>query len=69
MLAQAVGPALRFHLVELLDLMLATGLSESLCQTLTDLATCIPHSLPGIQGKSLHSQEILHLLNVINRHH
>ncbi|KAF9952831.1 phosphatidylinositol kinase- protein kinase tor1 [Mortierella alpina] len=53
MLAQAVGPALRFHLVELLDLMLATGLSEALCQTLTDLATCIPHSLPGIQDRLL----------------
>ncbi len=53
MLAQAVGPALALHLVELLDLMLTTGLSEALCHTLTDLATYIPHSLPGIQGTLL----------------
>ncbi|KAG0200191.1 phosphatidylinositol kinase- protein kinase tor1 [Mortierella sp. GBA30] len=53
MLARAMGPALRFHLVELLDLMLATGLSEGLCQTLTDLSTYIPHSLPEIQDRLL----------------
>ncbi|KAG0362437.1 phosphatidylinositol kinase- protein kinase tor1 [Gamsiella multidivaricata] len=53
MLARSVGQALQYHLGELLDLMLATGLSEPMCQSLTDLSTYIPHSLPGIQERLL----------------
>lgn len=50
MLAQAVGLGITRHMSELLDLMLATGLSEPMCQSLTDIATHIPPSLPVIQG-------------------
>lgn len=50
MLAQAMGLGITRHMSELLDLMLATGLSEPMCQSLTDIATHIPPSLPVIQG-------------------
>lgn len=50
MVAQAVGQALENQLPELLDLMLYAGLSESMSKSLADIATYIPHALPGIQG-------------------
>lgn len=50
MLATAVGSALTKHMHELLDLMFAYGLSESLVMALQDLATNIPPLLPTIQG-------------------
>lgn len=50
MLANAVGQALTKHMHELLELMFATGLSEPLRQSLTDLSNCIPPLLPIIQG-------------------
>ncbi|KAF9295116.1 phosphatidylinositol kinase- protein kinase tor1, partial [Mortierella antarctica] len=53
MLAQAMGLGVTRHMSELLDLMLATGLSEPMCQSLTDIATHIPPSLPVIQGHAL----------------
>ncbi|KAG0305001.1 phosphatidylinositol kinase- protein kinase tor1 [Dissophora globulifera] len=53
MLAQAVDQTMEYRLSELLDLMLASGLSEPMCQSLTDLATYIPHSLPNIQERLL----------------
>ncbi|KAG0095495.1 phosphatidylinositol kinase- protein kinase tor1 [Podila epicladia] len=53
MLAQAMGLGITRHMSELLDLMLATGLSEPMCQSLTDIATHIPPSLPVIQGHAL----------------
>ncbi|KAF9190501.1 phosphatidylinositol kinase- protein kinase tor1 [Haplosporangium sp. Z 767] len=59
MLAQAVGPALEGHLPELLDLMLTAGLSEPMCQSLTDLSTYIPQSLPGIQDRLLNMISIM----------
>lgn len=52
MLATAVGSALTKHMHELLDLMFAYGLSESLVLALQDLATNIPPLLPTIQGVS-----------------
>lgn len=54
MLAQAMGLGITRHMSELLDLMLATGLSEPMCQSLTDIATHIPPSLPVIQGIKRH---------------
>ncbi|KAG0343766.1 phosphatidylinositol kinase- protein kinase tor1 [Podila humilis] len=53
MLAQAMGLGLTRHMSELLDLMLATGLSEPMCRSLTDIATHIPPSLPVIQDRLL----------------
>ncbi|KAF9352686.1 phosphatidylinositol kinase- protein kinase tor1 [Mortierella sp. NVP85] len=53
MLAQAVGPSMACHLAELLELMLAAGLSEPMCQSFTDLSANIPHSLPAIQERLL----------------
>jgi len=50
MLANAVGQALTKHMHELLELMFATGLSEPLRQSLSDLSNCIPPLLPIIQG-------------------
>jgi len=50
MLANAVGQALTKHMHELLELMFATGLSEPLRQSLSDLSSCIPPLLPVIQG-------------------
>lgn len=50
MLATAVGQALTKHMHELLDIMLAQGLSEALTQALSDLAHYIPPLLPTIQG-------------------
>ncbi|KAF9437779.1 phosphatidylinositol kinase- protein kinase tor1 [Entomortierella beljakovae] len=52
-LAQAIGQPMESYLPELLDLMLSTGLSEPMCQTLTDLTTHIPHSLANIQDRLL----------------
>jgi FKBP12-rapamycin complex-associated protein len=51
MLATAVGSALTKHMHELLDLMFAYGLSESLVVALVDLSTNIPPLLPTIQGQ------------------
>lgn len=53
MLATAVGSALTKHMHELLDLMFAYGLSESLVLALQDLATNIPPLLPTIQERLL----------------
>ncbi|KAF9899171.1 phosphatidylinositol kinase- protein kinase tor1, partial [Lobosporangium transversale] len=53
MLAQAVGPFMDYHVAKLLDLMFATGLSEPLIQSLTDISTYIPYSLSGIQERLL----------------
>ncbi|ORZ10331.1 phosphatidylinositol kinase Tor2 [Lobosporangium transversale] len=53
MLANAVGQALTKHMHELLELMFATGLSEPLRQSLTDLSNCIPPLLPIIQERLL----------------
>ncbi|KAF8928817.1 armadillo-type protein [Dissophora ornata] len=53
MLAEAVGQTMGYHLAELLDLMLATGLSEPMCQSLKDIATYIPYSLSDIQERLL----------------
>ncbi|KAI5794446.1 armadillo-type protein [Peziza echinospora] len=53
MLATAVGQALTKHMHELLDLIFACGLSESLTQALVDLAHYIPPLLPIIQEKLL----------------
>ncbi|KAF9116461.1 phosphatidylinositol kinase- protein kinase tor1 [Mortierella sp. AM989] len=53
MLAQAVGQTMEIYIPELLDLMLKTGLSEPMCQSLTDISTYIPRSLSGIQGRLL----------------
>ncbi len=50
MLAIAVGPMLTKYIHEILDFMLSSGLSESLCQALVDLVTHIPPLLPTIQG-------------------
>ncbi|KAF9147911.1 phosphatidylinositol kinase- protein kinase tor1, partial [Linnemannia schmuckeri] len=50
MVAEAVGPALEYQLPELLDLMLYAGLSEPMSKSLADIATYIPHALPGIQA-------------------
>lgn len=52
MLATAVGKALTKHMHELLELMFAFGLSESLRAALVDLAHHIPPLLPMIQGAS-----------------
>lgn len=57
MLATAVGSALTKHMHELLDLMFAYGLSESLVMALQDLATNIPPLLPTIQGTSISSRD------------
>ncbi|KAF9172143.1 phosphatidylinositol kinase- protein kinase tor1 [Mortierella sp. AD011] len=59
MLAQAVGQSMGFYLSELLDLMLATGLSEAMCQSLTDLSIYIPHSLSGIQERLLNTISLI----------
>ncbi|KAF9279781.1 phosphatidylinositol kinase- protein kinase tor1 [Linnemannia elongata] len=59
MVAQAVGQALENQLPELLDLMLYAGLSESMSKSLADIATYIPHALPGIQ------ERLLNLLSII----
>ncbi|KAG0070756.1 phosphatidylinositol kinase- protein kinase tor1, partial [Linnemannia elongata] len=59
MVAQAVGQALEYQLPELLDLMLYAGLSESMSKSLADIATYIPHALPGIQ------ERLLNLLSII----
>lgn len=53
MLATAVGQALTKHMHELLDLMFAYGLSESLVRALIDLSTHIPPLLPTIQERLL----------------
>ncbi|KAG0044728.1 phosphatidylinositol kinase- protein kinase tor1 [Gryganskiella cystojenkinii] len=53
MLANAVGQALTKHMHELLELMFATGLSEHLRQSLSDLSNCIPPLLPVIQERLL----------------
>ncbi|KAF8978704.1 phosphatidylinositol kinase- protein kinase tor1 [Entomortierella lignicola] len=59
MIAQAVGQAMEYYLPELLDLMLATGLSEPMCQSLTDLSTYIPHSLQVIQERLLNTISLI----------
>jgi len=50
MLAKAVGPTLSPHMSELLDLMLMTGLSAEMCQSLAVLSVQIPDLLAGVQG-------------------
>lgn len=50
MLASSVGQALTKHMHELLDLMIAYGLSEPLHKALNDLGRHIPQLLPTIQG-------------------
>lgn len=50
MLASSVGQALTKHMHELLDLMIAYGLSEPLHKALNDLGRYIPQLLPTIQG-------------------
>ena len=52
MLATAVGQALTKHMHELLDIMLAQGLSEALTQALSDLAHYIPPLLPTMMFPS-----------------
>lgn len=52
MLASSVGQALTKHMHELLDLMIAFGLSESLHKALNDLGRHIPMLLPTIQRMS-----------------
>ncbi|KAG4088925.1 FAT-domain-containing protein [Neocallimastix lanati (nom. inval.)] len=59
MLATAVGQALTKHMHELLDIMLAQGLSESLTQALSDLAHYIPPLLPTIQDRLLNVLSII----------
>ncbi|KAF8421355.1 armadillo-type protein [Terfezia claveryi] len=59
MLATAVGQALTKHMHELLDLIFACGLSESLTQALVDLAHYIPPLLPIIQEKLLNMLSIV----------
>jgi phosphatidylinositol kinase/protein kinase (PI-3 family) len=61
MLANAVGQALTKYMHELLELMFATGLSEPLRQSLTDLSSCIPPLLPIIQGTDSTCSLLLHL--------
>lgn len=53
MLAKAVGRVLTKHMHDLLELMFATGLSEPLRVSLTDLSKCIPPLLPPIQDRLL----------------
>ncbi|KAF9586443.1 phosphatidylinositol kinase- protein kinase tor1 [Lunasporangiospora selenospora] len=53
MLANAVGQALTKYMHELLELMFATGLTEPLRQSLTELSNCIPPILPNIQERLL----------------
>lgn len=53
MLASSVGQALTKHMHELLDLMVAYGLSEPLHKALNDLGRHIPQLLPTIQGQLL----------------
>ena len=50
MLAKAVGPALTKYMHELLDHMFASGLTQTLHNTLVDLTGRIPPLLPNIQG-------------------
>ncbi|ORY80056.1 PtdIns-3-kinase tor2 [Protomyces lactucae-debilis] len=59
MLAIAVGQALKPHMHELLDMMFACGLSETLRNALVDLAHHIPPLLPTIQ------ERLLNLLSLI----
>ncbi|ORY05502.1 FAT-domain-containing protein [Neocallimastix californiae] len=59
MLATAVGQALTKHMHELLDIMLAQGLSEALIQALSDLAHYIPPLLPAIQDRLLNVLSII----------
>lgn len=59
MLATAVGQALTKHMHELLEIMLAQGLSEALTQALSDLAHYIPPLLQTIQ------ERLLNVLSVI----
>jgi len=59
MLATAVGQALTKHMHELLDIMLAQGLSEALTQALSDLAHYIPPLLPTIQDRLLNVLSII----------
>ncbi|KAG0064947.1 phosphatidylinositol kinase- protein kinase tor1 [Linnemannia elongata] len=59
MLANAVGQALTKHMHELLELMFATGLSEPLRQSLTDLSNCIPPLLPIIQERLLNMLSLI----------
>ena len=49
MLAKAVGPGMKKDVQELLDSMLATGLSPALTASLRDLATQIPQLKKEIQ--------------------
>jgi FKBP12-rapamycin complex-associated protein len=58
MLASSVGQALTKHMHELLDLMIAYGLSEPLHKALNDLGRHIPQLLPTIQGESSHFHRI-----------
>ncbi|KAF9435486.1 phosphatidylinositol kinase- protein kinase tor1 [Entomortierella beljakovae] len=53
MLANAVGQALTKHMHELLELMFATGLTEPLRQSLTNISNCIPPLLQIIQDRLL----------------
>ncbi|GAA93365.1 uncharacterized protein L969DRAFT_91224 [Mixia osmundae IAM 14324] len=59
MLATAVGQALTKHMHELLDLMFAFGLSESLCRALVDLAHHIPPLAATVRTR------LLNLLSMI----
>ncbi|ORX52573.1 phosphatidylinositol kinase Tor2 [Piromyces finnis] len=59
MLATAVGQVLTKHMHELLDIMLAQGLSEALTQALSDLAHYIPPLLPTIQDRLLNVLSII----------
>jgi len=59
MLATAVGQALTKHMHELLDIMLAQGLSEALTQALSDLSNYIPPLLPTIQDRLLNVLSII----------
>jgi FKBP12-rapamycin complex-associated protein len=52
MLAGAVGPNLTKLLHDQLELMIACGLSEPLCQALSDIAKYIPPLLKTIQGQA-----------------
>ena len=49
MLAKAIGPGMKKDVSELLDSMLATGLSPALTASLRDLATQIPQLKKEIQ--------------------
>jgi hypothetical protein len=51
MLAKAVGPVLAGYTEEILDLMFAAELSQSLRQALLDISYYIPQLLPDIQGE------------------